>query len=124
MPIFKKVDKSDVSNYRPVSLISCVSKTFERVIHKHLYNYLISNSLLYKYQSCFIPGHSTVHRFIELIHRTCLALKNYETCCHIFYDISKAFDRVWHKGLLHKLKGYGISGDLSKRFGNYLNERK
>ena len=124
MPIFKKGDKSDVSNYRPVSLISCVSKTFERVINKHLCNYLISNSLLYEYQSGFIPGHSTVHNLIELIHRTCLALENYETCCCISYDISKAFDCVWHKGLLHKLKVYGISGDLLKWFRNYLNERK
>ena len=86
---------SDISNYRPVSLISCVSKTFERVIHKHLYNNLISNSLLYKYLSGFIPGNSTAHHLIEPIHRTCLALENYETCCHIFC-----------KGILHKLKGY------------------
>ena len=74
----KKGDKSDVTNYRPVSLISCISKTFERVRHKQLYSRLISDTLLYKYQSGFIPGHSTVHHLIELIYRTCLALEKYE----------------------------------------------
>ena len=91
---------SDASNYRPISLISCVGKTFERIIFKHVYNHLISNSLIYQYQSGFLPGHSTVHHLIELIHHTCLALEKYEINCQIFCDISKAFDRVWHK--LHK----------------------
>ena len=53
MPIFKKEDKSNASNYRPISLISCVGKTFERIIIKHVYNHLISNSLIYQYQSGF-----------------------------------------------------------------------
>ena len=53
MPFFKKGDKSEVSNYRPISLISCVSKSFERVVFKHVHNYLLSNSLIYKYQSGF-----------------------------------------------------------------------
>ena len=65
-----------------------------------------------------------MHHLIEFIHRACLALEIYETCCLIFCDIPKAFDRVWHKGLLHKLKWYGISGDLLKEFRHYLNERK
>lgn len=124
MPLFKKGDKSDVNNYRPVSLISCVGKSFERVVHKHVYNHIVTHSLLYKYQSGFIPGHSTVHHLIEVIHHTCLALENYETSCQIFCDISKAFDRVWHRGLIHKLNGYGLSGDLLKWFENYLSARK
>ena len=69
MPILKKGDKSEVSNYRPISLISCVGKTFERVVFKHVHNHLLSNSLIYKYQSGFLPGHSTVHYLIELVHQ-------------------------------------------------------
>ena len=98
MPFFfkRKRDKSDVSNYRPISLISCVEKSFERIVFKNVYNHLMANSLIYKFQSGFLPGHSTVH------HHTCLhvALENYETTCHFFCDISKAFDRVWHRGLI------------------------
>ena len=111
-PIFKKGDKSVASNYRPISLISCVGKSFERILFKHVYNHLDSNSLIYKYQSGFLPGHSTVHHLIESIHNTCLALENFETSCQVFCDISKAFDRVWHRGLLLKMERYGIRGDL------------
>ena len=109
--VLKKGEKSDVSNYRPISLISCVGKSFERIVYKHIYNHITAHSLLYKYQSGFLPGHSTVHHLIELKHDTCLALTNYETICHVF-RISKAFDRVWHKGLIHKLKKYRISRDF------------
>ena len=114
----KKEDKSHASNYRPISLISCGGKTFERIIFKHVYNHLI-----YQYQSGFLPGHSTVHHLIELIQHTCLALEKYEINCQIFCDISKAFDRVWHRGLLYKLKNYGINGNLLMCFEDYLNDR-
>ena len=79
--------------------------------------------IIYKYQSGFLPGHSTVHHLIEIIHHTCLALENYETSCHIFCDISKAFDRVWHRGLILKLEKYGITGNLLTWFQNYLTKR-
>ena len=95
-------------------------KDFERIVYKHIYNHITAYSLLYKYQLGFLPGHSTVHHLIELIHHTCLALENYETICHVFCDISKAFDRVWHRGLIHKLKKYGISGFLLDWIQNYL----
>ena len=123
MPIFKKGDRSLVSNYRPISLVSCVGKSFERVIFKHVYNHLITNSMIYPYQSGFLPGHSTVHHLIELTHQTCLALEKYETNCQIFCDISKAFDRVWHRGLLLKLENYGINGHLLQWFEDYLKDR-
>ena len=76
MPLFKKGERSDVSNYRPMSLISFVGKSFERIVYKHIYNHITANSLLYKYQSGFLPDHSTVLHLIELIHHTCLALEN------------------------------------------------
>ena len=65
----------------------------------------------------FFKRHVLPHR------KSCLALEKYETICHVFYDISKAFDRVWHRGLIHKLKNYEISGDLLDRIQNYLHMR-
>ena len=124
MPLFKKGDKSLTSNHRPVSLTSKVGKSFERLVFKHLYNHINENNLLYKYQSGFLPGHSTVHHLIELMHNVCISLEQYETNCQIFCDISKAFDRVWHRGLLHKLEKYGIKGDLLFWLTSYLNSRK
>ena len=100
--LFKKGIKSDPTNYRPISLLSCVGKVFERVIFTYIYNFLIDNSLIYKYQSGFMHKHSTVHQLIEIYHNICLALENHEIICSVFCDISKAFDRVWHKGLIKK----------------------
>ena len=120
MPIFKKGEKSEVCNYRPISLISSAGKAFERVVFKHVHNYLLSNSLFYKYQSEFLPGHSTVHHLREVVRQTCLALESHKINCQVFCDISKAFDRVWHRGLILKLEKYGIRGNLFARFENYL----
>jgi hypothetical protein len=58
--IFKKGDTSLPSNYRPISLISCVGKVMERIIYKHVYNHLIQNKLIYQYQSGVLPKHSSV----------------------------------------------------------------
>ena len=64
--ILKKGDASLSSNYRPISLISCVGKIMERVVYKNVYNYLGRNKLIYEYQSGFLPKHSTIHQLLEL----------------------------------------------------------
>ncbi|PJE78524.1 hypothetical protein CI610_02532 [invertebrate metagenome] len=124
MPIFKANDASIVSNYRPISLLSCIGKLFERVVYKHIYIFLIENDLIYKYQSGFLPNNSTTHQLIEIYHSIISSLENYEHSILIFCDFSKAFDRVWHKGLLHKLDNYGISGPLLRWVASYLSKRK
>ena len=113
--IFKSGDKSPVSNYRPVALLSTISKVFEKVVYKHKFNFLMKNALIYKFQSGFLPGHSTTHQLIELINEIFMALDNRELICLIFCDVSKAFDRVWLRGLLLKLERYGIKGNLLQR---------
>jgi hypothetical protein len=66
MAIFKKGDKSLPSNYRPISLISCVGKIMERVIYKYVFSHLQRNKLIYEYQSGFLPKYSTVHQLLEM----------------------------------------------------------
>ena len=100
IPIFKKGDKSLPSNYRPVALLSCLGKQQDRIVFKNLYNFLIDNSLLYKYQSGFLPHHSTVFQLIDIYHNICQAFDNNLFSCIVFCDVSKAFDRVWHRGLI------------------------
>ena len=64
--IFKKGDTSLPSNYRPISLLSFVCKLMERIVYKYVYNHLVNNSLICKYQSVFLRKHSTVHQLLEL----------------------------------------------------------
>ncbi|KAK3095789.1 hypothetical protein FSP39_019145 [Pinctada imbricata] len=123
LPIHKKGDKSTPSNYRPISLLSCIGKLFERVMFKHLYNHLHANNLLYDLQSGFRPGHSTVTQLIEMYHQICLAIDNREFSCFTFCDISKAFDRVWIKGLIYKLEKYGFKGRILAWISDYLSNR-
>lgn len=63
IPLFKKDDPSILSNYRPVSLLSCVGNVMVRIVFKHLDNYFHSNKIFYKYQAGFLPGHSTVFHY-------------------------------------------------------------
>ena len=69
IPLFKKGEKHSPGNYRPISLLSCLGKLMERCVYKYLYNYLISNSLLYANQSGFLTGHSTVYQLIDIYHQ-------------------------------------------------------
>ena len=124
IPIFKKGDKSEPSNYRPVALLSCIGKLQERIVFKNMYNFLIDNNLLYKYQSGFLPHHSTVFQLIDIFHNICQAFDNSMFSCIVFCDVSKAFDRVWHKGLLFKLRQNGIDGKLLEWLNSYLSQRK
>ena len=79
-----------------------------------MFNFFFSNNLFYKFQSEFTPGHSTLHQLIEIYLNICIVLEEKKHICLVFCDISKAFDRVWLKGLLRKLESYGIQGDLLK----------
>lgn len=122
-PIYKKGNKGDCSNYRPVSLLSCVGKAFERCVHKHVYQYLTSNKCITEFQSGFVEGDSTVNQLLSIYNDYLHNYDNNITTQAVFFDISKAFDRVWHKGLLHKLNAIGIRGNLLQWFRDYLNDR-
>ena len=91
----------------------CTSeKVFERAIFKHVYNHFIENNILTSLQSGFIPSDSTVNQLTFLYNTFSQALDFRKEVCVVFCDISKAFDRVWHEGLLKKLEAAGIAGDL------------
>ena len=78
---------------------------------------------MYKYKAGFQRGHSTVHQLIEIYNQICTSLDNREHYCMVFCDVSKAFDRVWHRGLLLKLEMYGIQGELLDWFSSYISNR-
>ena len=81
-------------------------------------------NLLYKYQSGFRPGHSTTYQLIDIFHHICQSFDAKQHSCMIICDISKAFDKAWHRGLLFKLRQNGIKGKLLTWISNYLTDRK
>ena len=125
-PIHKKEDKQLVKNYRPISLLPICGKIFEKIVFNNLYYYLNVNNLLTGNQSGFRPGDSTTNQLLYLVSEIHEAFEN-SKCLEVravFLDISKAFDKVWHEGLIFKLKQNGISGKLLKFFESYLYNRK
>ena len=122
-PIHKKDDKTLVENHRPISLLSPIGKTQEKNVHKHVHNFLLENHVITPFQSGFIPDDSTVNQLVDLYNTFSRALDEGKEVRVVFCDISKAFDRVWHKGLLAKLKHYGITGQLFAWFESYLSNR-
>ena len=122
----KKGDKQLVKNYRPISLLPICAKLFEKIIFNQLYGYLHANQLITENQSGFRPRDSTTNQLLYLVNEIHEAFENSKSLevRAVFLDISKAFDKVWHKGLLHKLKQNGVSGKLLNLFASYLDSRK
>ena len=125
IPVHKKNNKQLVNNYRSISLLPIFGKIFEKIIFDRLYNFLLQEELLNPNQSGFRPSDSCINQLIAITHEIFEAFD-----CNpslevrsVFLDISKAFDKVWHKGLLYKLKSMGISGKLYNLLENYLSER-
>ena len=126
VPIHKKNEKNLKSNYRPISLLPIFGKMLEKLVYDSLYSHLVSCDLLNPNQSGFRPGDSTVNQLISITHKIFEAFD-----CNpaldvrsVYLDISKAFDRVWHDGLIYKLKRCGVSGQLLSLIKSFLGDRK
>ena len=116
-PIFKTGSKSEAKNFRPISVISVLSRILERVVHDQVYEYLKINNVLTKSQSAFQKLCSTITSLIDSTDYWYETIDNKHLDLAIFLDLKKAFDTVHHKILLEKLGKYGIrelSGDWFK----------
>ena len=123
-PIYKnKGSAQEINNYRPISVTSILCKVLERIIVKHLYNYVLDHDIINKYQSGFQPNDSTTNQLIEIYNTIISSMDKGNDVRFIFCDISKAFDRVWHNGILYKLRNYGMSDQIIKWIENYLTNR-
>ena len=123
-PIYKSDDKSDLSNYRPISVLSCFSKMFERIMYNRLYQDLTENEILYPKQFRFQTGHSTEHAIVQLIDQILESFEYNKYTLGVFIDLSKAFDTVDDSILLKKLELYGVTDRNHSWFKNYLSNRK
>ena len=123
-PARKRDDKQNVKNYRPVSLLPIFKKIFERLIYNEMYSFFTENDLISSNQSGFKQGDSCINQLLSITHDIYQSLDQGYEVRGVFLDISKAFDKVWHKGLIHKLKQNGIGGPLLKILTDFLKSRK
>ena len=125
-PIFKnKGSPSELTNYRPISLLSSLSKVFEKIVHKHLYAHLSQNNLLTDKQSGYRRDHSAEQQLLYLTHNLYKALDSGNDFTAIYLDISKYFDKIWHEGLLFKCRHeFGITDSLYNWLKSYLSDRR
>ena len=121
--LFKKGDIQLFGNYRPISLLSSVSKVFEKAAYGQLYEYFSSHALFYDSQYGFRKSHSTELATLELVDRIHKEIDENKISFSVFLDLSKAFDTLDHDILLHKLQYYGITGTALDWFRSYLTER-
>ena len=122
-PIHKKDSKRVINNYRPISLLPLFAKIFEKILFLKMYNHFTSNNLITKNQSGFRPNDSVTNQLICLVDSIHSSLDINLDVRSVFLDMSKAFDKVWHEGLLFKLKQNGINGKLLNLLKSYLANR-
>ena len=119
-PLFKKGDKSDPGNYRPVSLTSITCKILEHIIYSSIVNHLDKHNVLCPHQHGFRKNRSCETQLIGLIDDLSKGLDNNNQIDAILLDFSKAFDKVHHTSLLKKLKFFGISGPVHQWIQDFL----
>ena len=124
VPIHKKDDKQCLKNYRPLSLLPICGKVFEKLIFNEMFKFFIENKLISPNQSGFKPGDSCINQLLAITHEIYKSFDDGFEVRGVFLDISKAFDKVWHEGLIFKLKQNGISGNLLNLLCDFLRNRK
>ena len=125
VPVFKNVgERSAAKNCCPNSLLSVVSKVFEKLVNNRIVDHLEKCGLFSDFQYGFRSSRSTADLLTVVSDRIARAFNRSGATRAVALDISKAFDRVWHAGLLHKLKSYGISGQIFSLISSFLSNRQ
>lgn len=116
-------DHSKVESYRPISLLNTLSKLLERIIYKRLENWLTVNKIISKFQSGFRRCRQTKDHIIRIIQQVQASFNQNQKLGAVFIDLERAFDSVWHAGLLHKLNELKIPPYIGKWIKSYLSNR-
>ena len=122
IPVFKKEEKLDKSNYRPVSILPVISKIYERLMYDQMYKYF--DQIFSKFQCGFRKGFSTQNCLLYMIENWKESLDQGGHYGALLTDLSKAFDCIMHDLLITKLQAYGFDNDSLNFICNYLVDRE
>ena len=123
-PIFKKGNRSDPGNYRPVSLTCILCKVLEKLVRDVLINHMTTNNLFSEYQHGFLKGRSCTTNLLFTLEELTKATDDGVPADVVYLDFAKAFDSVPHKRLISKLRSYQIEGKILTWIENFLTERR
>ena len=124
-PVYKrKGAKTDKNNWRPISILPTLSKICESVIHHRVLRHLLDNNIITEKQAAYLPKDSTTNQLLYIVHQIKLGWAKKKISHACFLDISAAFDAVWHKALLAKLRQINIKDNSLKLLQSYLKDRK
>ena len=124
IPIHKGRSTQDVTNYRPISLLSIFDKIIEKIMHKHLFAFLEYHNILFQSQFGFRRNNSTLYALVQITEIIKESIDKGKYGCGIFIALRKAFDTVNHGILLKKLRHYGMRDNMLDWFQSYLSDRK
>ena len=122
-PVFKSGEKTDMNNYRPISILPYISKVVEKVMHHRMMDHITQNNILCCNQFGFRKGHSTYMPLLFLQDKITRGFEDNNVTCGIYLDLKKAFDTVEHNILLSKLSVYGFAGTFFNLIESYLSDR-
>lgn len=122
-PVYKNGDKSDVYNFRPISVLTAISKIIEKIINNRLINFLSKYNIISQSQYGFRKKLSTEDAILDLISTITKEVDKGNKCLAVFLDLKKAFDTVSLAGLINKLESIGIRGNELSLFVSYLSDR-
>jgi len=123
-PLFKGGDQTNPMNYRPISVLSVLSKVLEKIVFKQVYKYLDANNILISNQYGFRPNYSTSLALFELTENIRKDIDTGHVVALVTKDLEKAFDMLSHDILIRKLKYYGFSDQVIKWFSDYFQLRR
>ena len=123
VPLFKSKDRYMETNYRPISLLTTMSKVLEKVVYARVYKFLTKTEQISETQYGFRAKHSCEHAVGQLIGTILKNLENNKTTISVLLDLSKAFDTIEHSIMLEKLELYGVRGLPLQWFKSYLSDR-
>ena len=115
--------KSEITSYRPLSLTSYLGKILEKIITNWVKDWCNENDIINKQQNGFRSKRNTNDNLFKLTHSLKQNIKKGFVTSAVFLDVEKAFDQVWHTGLLHKMKKFGIDQNLLRWIKSFLSER-
>ena len=115
---------SEAQNYRPISLLSSISKVLKKLIKERLVKFLHNHKIIFEHQYGFRENHSTTHALTDILTACYDNIENKQYTILMMMDLKKGFDAVNHEKLLHKLYHNGIRGPTHELLKFYLSERK